>query len=51
MAQEVTRTFDILDRYLTEFPRKDALGGKKMEVGTPIQHRNMLRNRTSLQWD
>ncbi len=29
MAQEVTRTFDILDRYLREFPRKDALGGKK----------------------
>jgi long-chain acyl-CoA synthetase len=29
MAAEVTRTFDILDRYLTEFPRKDALGGKK----------------------
>lgn len=29
MAQEVTRTFDILDRYLNEFPRKDALGGKK----------------------
>ncbi len=26
---EVTRTFDILDRYLKEFPRKDALGGKK----------------------
>ncbi len=29
MAVEVTRTFDILDRYLQEFPRKDALGGKK----------------------
>jgi long-chain acyl-CoA synthetase len=29
MATAVTRTFDILDRYLTEFPRKDALGGKK----------------------
>ena len=28
MAVAVTRTFDILDRYLTEFPRKDALGGK-----------------------
>ena len=28
MAIAVTRTFDILDRYLTEFPRKDALGGK-----------------------
>ncbi len=28
MAKEVTRTFDILDRYLTEFPRKDAIGGK-----------------------
>lgn len=26
--KEVTRTFDILDRYLLEFPRKDALGGK-----------------------
>jgi long-chain acyl-CoA synthetase len=30
MAQEVTRTFDILERYLNEFPRKDALGGKKV---------------------
>lgn len=29
MATTVTRTFDILDRYLQEFPRKDALGGKK----------------------
>jgi len=29
MATAVTRTFDILDRYLAEFPRKDALGGKK----------------------
>jgi long-chain acyl-CoA synthetase len=29
MAMEVTRTFDILERYLQEFPRKDALGGKK----------------------
>ena len=29
MAKEVTRTFDILERYLEEFPRKDALGGKK----------------------
>jgi long-chain acyl-CoA synthetase len=28
MAFEVTRTFDILERYLREFPRKDALGGK-----------------------
>lgn len=28
MTKEVTRTFDILDRYLKEFPRKDALGGK-----------------------
>lgn len=28
MATEVTRTFDILDRYAREFPRKDALGGK-----------------------
>ena len=28
MAVAVTRTFDILERYLTEFPRKDALGGK-----------------------
>ncbi len=28
MTQEVTRTFDLLDRYLNEFPRKDALGGK-----------------------
>jgi len=29
MAYKVTRTFDILDRYLSEFPREDALGGKK----------------------
>ena len=29
MAKEVTRIFDILERYLEEFPRKDALGGKK----------------------
>ena len=29
MGKEVTRTFDILERYLSEFPRKDALGGKK----------------------
>jgi long-chain acyl-CoA synthetase len=29
MAITVTRTFDILDRYNQEFPRKDALGGKK----------------------
>jgi long-chain acyl-CoA synthetase len=29
MALKVTRTFDILERYLQEFPRKDALGGKK----------------------
>lgn len=29
MAKEVTRTFDILDRYMEDFPRKDALGGKK----------------------
>lgn len=28
MATEVSRTFDILERYLLEFPRKDALGGK-----------------------
>ena len=28
MAIEVRRTFDLLDRYLQEFPRKDALGGK-----------------------
>ncbi len=28
MATEVKRTFDILERYLQEFPRKDALGGK-----------------------
>ncbi len=28
MAKEVTRTFDVLDRYIQEFPRKDALGGK-----------------------
>lgn len=26
---EVTRTFDILDRCMMEFPREDALGGKK----------------------
>ncbi len=29
MGKEVTRTFDILERYLEKFPRKDALGGKK----------------------
>lgn len=29
MATSVTRTFDILERYLHEFPRTDALGGKK----------------------
>ncbi len=29
MGITVTRTFDILDRYMHEFPRKDALGGKK----------------------
>jgi long-chain acyl-CoA synthetase len=29
MGKKVTRTFDILERYLQEFPRKDALGGKK----------------------
>ena len=29
MGQTVTRTFDILDRAVSEFPRKDALGGKK----------------------
>jgi long-chain acyl-CoA synthetase len=29
MAVIVTRTFDILERYLIDFPRKDALGGKK----------------------
>ncbi len=28
MATEVKRTYDILDKYLQEFPRKDALGGK-----------------------
>ncbi len=28
MATEVTRTFDVLDRILTELPRPDALGGK-----------------------
>jgi long-chain acyl-CoA synthetase len=29
MGITVTRTFDILERYMQEFPRKDALGGKK----------------------
>jgi len=29
MVQTVTRTFDILERAINEFPRKDALGGKK----------------------
>lgn len=29
MAIEVNRTFDLLDRYIQEFPRKDALGGKE----------------------
>jgi long-chain acyl-CoA synthetase len=28
MTVNVTRTFDILDRYIGEFPREDALGGK-----------------------
>lgn len=28
MTIEVRRTFDLLDKYLQEFPRKDALGGK-----------------------
>jgi long-chain acyl-CoA synthetase len=29
MGQTVTRTFDILERALNEFPREDAIGGKK----------------------
>ncbi len=29
MGIKVTRTFDILERYLNEFPREDALGGKQ----------------------
>ncbi|MDX1285555.1 MAG: AMP-binding protein, partial [Draconibacterium sp.] len=29
MGKTVTRTFDILERALNEFPREDALGGKK----------------------
>jgi long-chain acyl-CoA synthetase len=29
MTVKVTRTFDILDKYMQEFPRQDALGGKK----------------------
>ena len=29
MGTKVTRTFDILERYMKKFPRKDALGGKK----------------------
>ncbi len=29
MGTEVTRTFDILERCLKDFPREDALGGKK----------------------
>lgn len=29
MTVEVTRTFDILERYIHKFPRDDALGGKK----------------------
>ncbi|WP_246222818.1 AMP-dependent synthetase/ligase [Maribellus comscasis] len=29
MGIVVTRTFDILERYLEEFPREDAIGGKK----------------------
>ncbi|HKJ78250.1 MAG TPA: AMP-binding protein, partial [Prolixibacteraceae bacterium] len=28
MGIKVTRTFDILDRYMNQFPREDALGGK-----------------------
>lgn len=29
MTVKVTRTFDVLEKYLNEFPRPDALGGKK----------------------
>jgi long-chain acyl-CoA synthetase len=29
MSKEVTRTFDLLERILNDFPRPDALGGKK----------------------
>ena len=29
MGQTVTRTFDILERILKEFPREDAIAGKK----------------------
>ncbi|WP_423126351.1 AMP-dependent synthetase/ligase [Gaoshiqia sp. Z1-71] len=28
MSKDVSRTFDILERYLSDFPREDALGGK-----------------------
>jgi long-chain acyl-CoA synthetase len=31
MTFEVTRTFDILERLLTQFPREDALGGKNQK--------------------
>lgn len=31
MTFEVTRTFDILDRSLNQFPRRDALGGKNQK--------------------
>ena len=31
MTFEVTRTFDILERSLTQFPREDALGGKNQK--------------------
>ena len=31
MSIKVKRTFDILERYMKEFPREDALGGKKNE--------------------
>ena len=32
MAVNVTRTFDILERWLQEFPRQDALGGKNNDA-------------------
>lgn len=51
MATEVSRTFDILERYLLEFPRKDALGGKTGRTGMFTVQLNMCRNRISLRWD
>ena len=51
MAVTVTRTFDILERYLQEFPRKDALGGKKDGAWYTFSTQEYNENRTSLPWE